>query len=607
MAGGFKESHLYDDAGNYNPVTNAVPRVLQRRGGGWKPAAHPLTKHVKRSFSIPMPFAQKYLEEIADPEVKVGLIISAFGGKAIDNFTQGGRFHPSGKALRAMQEQGTFKGIIWHQGEADTTRVYRFATYQEKLHGIVAAIREYVDDPRLPFVTGQITRHSSNTDPEREYWSESIGVVTRALADVGNRVDYAAHVRSAGAAVCVEHRRRLVDENGKPNGDALTFSKVSGPDWLEVSADGSFSETPGPGDAGKTATWTVKVTDVDGPDTATYCLEVLGSDTVWVESFDYYPDIKYQVVGEVVLFNADTPTDTWFITGGSFPVNEGKAYTNLHTSLHAQMHKFSKGSVCARAIVLDENRLCRGKERYRFRFNLFGVSGEDVHFFVSIYDMHAGATEDDGCSIELVNRKLRGVPASVTAKGSATVTKLAEKNYRSTDGSGFKDLDFEYDGAGDVLVMFSASRDSNKDRGGGSAFDDLSVVAIPNVKDDMFYPGESEMGKDHWLAGASMSGTAGWTWNSHSIPADRCRSRTTKEGWYPIIKPRQFLALAAVLCGLFLLGSGLPIFFSATIARISSAVFSIPSLARPHPKRVGNRFWPEMRAKRGRQEIRAKD
>jgi len=642
MAGGFKESHLYDDAGNYDPVTDPVPRVLLRRAGGWKPAAHPLTKHVKRSFSIPLPFAQKYLEEIGDPEVKVGLIISAFGGKAIDNFTKGGRFHPSGQALRALKKQGTFKGIIWHQGESDTTRVYRFTTYQEKLHGIIADIRGYLDTPDLPFVTGQLSRASSNRDPEKEYWSESLGVVTRALANVGDHVNHAAHVRSTGAAVCREHVRRLVDEKGvptgktmrmrndpihfnrsgyttmaeryvnaildrpsfkndpvriatvpgrafkaslanevsdiskdkltfagngmpdwltlapdgsvsgtapslgthactvtvtdksgavdtsrllivakqagppefsadafkrspaiagkkyegsvrydrvrawssevyEPNGDALTFSKVSGPDWLKVSGDGSFSGTPGQGDAGKTIAFTVKVADVDGSDTATYSLDVLGNETVWFERFDYYPDIRHMAVGDVLHFHAEAPTDTWFIVHGSFPVNEGKEYHDLHTSLHGQMHKFYKGALRARAIALDESRFSRGEGRYRFRFNLFGVSAEDVHFFVSIYDVHPGATENDGCTVELTSRKLRGVPARVTANGNATVTKLAERDYRSADGKGFKDLDFEYDGAGHVLVVFSASRDSTKERGGGSEFDDLSVVALKDA------------------------------------------------------------------------------------------------------------------------------
>jgi len=637
MAGGFKESHLYDDAGEYHPVTEPVPRVLQRMGKGWKPAAHPLTKHVKRSFSIPLPFARKYLEEIGDPEVKVGLVIKAFGGKAIDHFTRGARYYPGGVA--DLKKQGTFKGIIWHQGEADTTRVYRFVTYERKLHGIIADIRADLGMRNLPFVSGQISRYSGNDEPKRDYWSESIGVVTRALANVGDEVDRAAHVRSSGAATCTEHLRKLVDETGKPtgktmrmrsdpvhfnrsgyttmahryvnamldrpsfkndpvrrvavpgrpfraslvnevsdiskdkltfaargvpdwltidedgsvsgtppaagthtctvtvtdksggvdtstlaivarkagppeysaasftrppaivgkkygggvrydrvrawssevrepDGDPLSFSKVRGSDWLRVSADGAFSGTPRAGDAGKTCTFTVRVADVDGSDTATYSLEVLGDNTVWTERFDYYPDIRQQAVGDVLRLDAHTPTDTWFLAHGSFPVNKPKEYHDLHTSLFGQMHKFSKGAVNARAILLDEGRFSRGKGRYRFRFNLFGVSGEDVHFFVSVYDVHPGATRDDTCAVELVSKKLRGVGARVTGSGKAKVTKLAERDYRSTDGKGFQDLDFDYDGAGNVLLVFAASRDGSSERGGGSAFDDLSVAAI---------------------------------------------------------------------------------------------------------------------------------
>ncbi len=43
-------------------------------------------------------------------------------------------------------------------------------------------------------------------------------------------------------------------------GETLTFSKVSGPDWLTVSVDGSISGTPGFGDLGENS-FTVRVTD----------------------------------------------------------------------------------------------------------------------------------------------------------------------------------------------------------------------------------------------------------------------------------------------------------------------------------------------------------
>ncbi|MEX0331075.1 MAG: putative Ig domain-containing protein [Puniceicoccaceae bacterium] len=53
-----------------------------------------------------------------------------------------------------------------------------------------------------------------------------------------------------------------------PEGDALTFSKVSGPGWLSVAEDGTLSGTPGMGNVGTNA-FTVQVSDYDKQDTAT--------------------------------------------------------------------------------------------------------------------------------------------------------------------------------------------------------------------------------------------------------------------------------------------------------------------------------------------------
>lgn len=638
MAGGFRDSHLYDDDGNYDPVTAPVPRVLKWQGGDWKPAAHPLTKHNKTSFSIPLPFARKYLALLNDPDVKVGLVISAFGGKAIDHFTKGGRYHPSSARLKALKKVGTFKGIIWHQGESDTNRAYRYLTYERKLHGIIADLRSYVEDPGLPFVTGQISRTASNSDPEKEYWSEAIGVVARVLADIGDHVNRAAHVRSTGAASCTEHMRKLVDDDGKPtgqtrrmradpihfnrsgyttmahryvnaildrpsfkndpvriravpgrafssslirevsdisrdaltftssgapawlkigrdgavsgiapatgtstcritvtdksgavdavtlqivtqnsgapafsadafkrpgaiagkafqdgvrydwakswssevhepDGDKMTFSRVGGPNWLNVSRDGTFSGTPPAGAAGKTVTWTVQAADRDGSARAAYSMTILDGATAWVEGFDYYPAIKHKAVGPVLQFNADSPTDTWFIRHGNFPVNLPKACHDLHTALFGDMYKFSAGALQARAIVLDKRRFAAGKGRYRFRFNLLGVNVDDAHFIVSFYEVHPGHARGDGIAVDLYNKQIRGAAAAIKASGNAAAVKLAEQDYGKKDGSGIKDIYFEYGGKGHVLLVFSASRD-NKERGGGSAFDDLSITAV---------------------------------------------------------------------------------------------------------------------------------
>jgi hypothetical protein len=86
---------------------------------------------------------------------------------------------------------------------------------------VLADVRGYLDQPDLPFVTGQISRYGSNEEPTKDYWSEATGVITRVLANVGDELNHAAHVRSSGAATCKEHIRKLVDEDGKPTGETM--------------------------------------------------------------------------------------------------------------------------------------------------------------------------------------------------------------------------------------------------------------------------------------------------------------------------------------------------------------------------------------------------
>jgi hypothetical protein len=59
-----------------------------------------------------------------------------------------------------------------------------------------------------------------------------------------------------------------------PESDPLTFSKVSGPDWLTVDPNGAISGTPGNDDAGPNA-FTVQVSAAGGADTATLNISVL--------------------------------------------------------------------------------------------------------------------------------------------------------------------------------------------------------------------------------------------------------------------------------------------------------------------------------------------
>ncbi|MBT3200736.1 MAG: hypothetical protein HN350_12560 [Phycisphaerales bacterium] len=613
MAGGFKESHLYNDRGQYDPVTDPEPRVLVYKAGGWKPAAHPLIKHNKVSFSLPIPFAKKYLELLGDPKVKVGLVTRAYGGKQIGFFIKGNAMYPGN--LARLKESGVYKGVLWHQGESNTTGVGRYVSFKDNLLGIVRDIRSDLDIPALPFVTGQLTRMASNSIPEKGHFgSESCGTITRVLADIGDYIDNAAHVRSSNCGLCVEHTRNLVDDEGKPTGktmkmpentihfnrsglttmghryaraildypsfknnpvrllavpgreikaslvgevsdlsrdklrfggkelpdwltvkpdgsvsgtppavgeykgrltvtdksgwvdksdlviqvmkgiapvfnadaftrspviaglkfsnsvrygfhktwsselyepnnDKLTFSKLDGPEWLTVSPDGVFSGVPANSDAGKTVTFKVKVADADGADTAAYSMKVLGNETVWLDSFDYLPDIRSRQVGETFELSAKSPKNIYF--PGVLVQNTKHKISDLFIGISANGYKFRKGSLKSFSILLDARRFSGRAGDYRFGFRQYGV-GKYGHVIASIYGIDFGKSPTASVTVQR-DGKLYAVGAPVSAKGGAKLKKLAEQNYRDTAKAGLQELNFEYNGTSDILLVFSAS------------------------------------------------------------------------------------------------------------------------------------------------------
>jgi len=74
-----------------------------------------------------------------------------------------------------------------------------------------------------------------------------------------------------------------------PNGDTLSYSKLTGPAWLSVGTDGSLSGTPAQSDVGANI-FTVQVDDdTDGTDTATLDITVVGppvEGVVYHDTFD---------------------------------------------------------------------------------------------------------------------------------------------------------------------------------------------------------------------------------------------------------------------------------------------------------------------------------
>lgn len=153
MAGGIPGKELTEDD------KKPVPHIVCRRGKGWIPAAHPLHLGGKKNgFGLGLPFAKAYLAK--HPGVTVGLIPCASGGKRIDLLRKGSNLYKAAmrKSKLALQ-QGTIKGILWHQGESDTISDERTNSYEGKLHQLIADVRKDLGNPNLPFIVGNLAQH----------------------------------------------------------------------------------------------------------------------------------------------------------------------------------------------------------------------------------------------------------------------------------------------------------------------------------------------------------------------------------------------------------------------------------------------------------------
>lgn len=139
------------------------PRVLMlNKEGQWAPAVDPLHwDKAAAGVGLGKTFAQLYAE--AHPDVTVGLIPAAHGGSPIDVWKPGQFYtptkgHPWDDAIKRAHlamESGTLKGILWHQGESDSTDKLA-PEYEAKLHDLIARFRKELSVPEVPFVAGQM-------------------------------------------------------------------------------------------------------------------------------------------------------------------------------------------------------------------------------------------------------------------------------------------------------------------------------------------------------------------------------------------------------------------------------------------------------------------
>ena len=97
----------------------------------------------------------------ADKTVEIGLIPCAEGGSPLSRWQPGCDLYSNAvaRAKAALATGGRLRGILWHQGEADSWKAANADTYAARLTNMVTRLRAELGAKYVPFIAGEVGAH----------------------------------------------------------------------------------------------------------------------------------------------------------------------------------------------------------------------------------------------------------------------------------------------------------------------------------------------------------------------------------------------------------------------------------------------------------------
>lgn len=123
----------------------------------WAPAVDPLhfDKPDIAGTGLARTFARYLLRQ--NPKASIGLIPAAFGGTSLDQWAPGGELYQNAvRRAREAAKSGRLRGILWHQGEADSGKEENAKSYRRRFAAMIRQLRQDLGAGDIPVVVGQI-------------------------------------------------------------------------------------------------------------------------------------------------------------------------------------------------------------------------------------------------------------------------------------------------------------------------------------------------------------------------------------------------------------------------------------------------------------------
>ena len=133
---------------------------VQSKDLSWKHAVDPLhyDKPEIAGVGLGRSFARA-LKEASHPDASIGLIPAAFGGSALEEWKPGSTHYSEAvRRTRAALRNGRLRGILWHQGEADSKDESLAGSYAHRFDTFIRQLRADLGAPDLPIIVGELGR-----------------------------------------------------------------------------------------------------------------------------------------------------------------------------------------------------------------------------------------------------------------------------------------------------------------------------------------------------------------------------------------------------------------------------------------------------------------
>ena len=152
--------------------------------GSWVVAREPMSARGS-GMGPGTSFAREMLK--ASPGITIGLVPCAVGGTPLSRWVKGADLYENAvKRAKMTALSGEICGVLWHQGESDTTSKANAESCESRLTQMFKDLREDLNQPILPIAVGQLGELLERPKyPFLDNVTTALGNVVKSLPNVG--------------------------------------------------------------------------------------------------------------------------------------------------------------------------------------------------------------------------------------------------------------------------------------------------------------------------------------------------------------------------------------------------------------------------------------